>query len=161
MNFGGVTDGKCSSKQIWSRIHPLSCSLKLSRRMLRILLGLDNELRNILRVIPAQNTNGNSRGSRYDIDLRELMQADEEARRLRLELIGFYHSHPDAPAHPSSFDREYAWPWYTYLVLSVQRGKPGDICAWSLSDGRSAFSRDQLTIVEWESPRSVCIAKND
>jgi len=112
------------------------------------LLGLDSGTRKILRVIPAQNMNGTSKKSRYDIDPKEFMQADEEARRLRLELIGFYHSHPNAPVHPSLFDREHAWPWYTYLVLSIRRGKPGDFGAWSLSDDKSAFSRDQLTIVE-------------
>lgn len=112
------------------------------------LLGQDYEVRKILRVIPAQNANQNSRENRYDIDPREFMQADEEAQRLRLELIGFYHSHPDAPARPSSFDREQAWAWYTYLILSVQRGKPGDICVWSMRAGQTTFSCDQLMIVE-------------
>src|SRR5208283_3761289 len=87
------------------------------------LLGVASKPRTIERVIAAQNSHVGSRTSRYNIDPKELIQADEESRRLRLELIGIYHSHPDAPAEPSIFDLEHAWPWYTYLVLSVQRGK--------------------------------------
>lgn len=111
------------------------------------LLGLDSGFRRIDRILPAQNSNQGSRENRYSIDPKELIHTDEEARRLRLELIGMYHSHPDAPAQPSSLDLEHAWPWYTYLVLSVPKGEPRDVAAWSLSEDRSRFNRDDLKIM--------------
>ena len=76
----------------------------------------------------------------------EFIRADEEARKSNLNLIGIYHSHPDAPARPSQFDLEHAWPWYTYIVLSVQNGVPEDVSAWVLSEDRSNFRKDDLRI---------------
>ena len=40
-----------------------------------------------------------------------------------LEIVGYYHSHPDHPAGPSAFDTEHAWPWYSYLIVRVDRGR--------------------------------------
>lgn len=110
------------------------------------LLGLDGETRSVQGVIPAKNINQDSRTNRYNIDPMELVRADDEARRSNQTLIGIYHSHPDAPAQPSEFDLEHAWPWYTYLVLSVRNGEPKDASAWTLSEDRSAFHLDDLRV---------------
>ncbi len=111
------------------------------------LLGVDSGERKIHRAIAAQNVNSDSRRNRYNINPIELMRADEEGRKSNLNLIGVYHSHPDAPAQPSQFDLEHAWPWYTYLVLSVQNGEPKNISAWFLREDRSAFQPDDLKII--------------
>jgi len=111
------------------------------------LVGVDSDVRRIHRALAAQNVNQSSRRSRYNIDPMELVRADEEARRSNLNLIGIYHSHPDAPVQPSQFDLEHAWPWYTYLVLSVQNGEPKDVGAWFLSDDRSTFHLDDLRVI--------------
>jgi len=111
------------------------------------LLGLDSQVRRIRRALPAQNVNQDSRRKRYNIDPKELIRADDEARRSSMSLVGIYHSHPDAPAQPSQFDLENAWPWYSYLVLSVQNGEPRDVSAWYLSDDRSTFHLDDLRVI--------------
>ncbi len=111
------------------------------------LLGVDGEVRRIQRALPAQNANQDSRKNRYNIDPMELVRADEEARRSSLNLVGIYHSHPDAPAQPSQFDLEHAWPWYSYLVLSVQNGEPKDVSVWFLSQDRSTFHLDDLRVM--------------
>lgn len=111
------------------------------------LLGLDSEVRRIERVISVQNVNQDSRKNRYNIDPKDLIRADEEARRANMSLLGIYHSHPDAPAQPSQFDLEHAWPWYTYLLLSVQNGQPDHFAAWSLSEDRSTFHLDVLKVI--------------
>lgn len=77
----------------------------------------------------------------------ELVRADEEARRANLYLIGIYHSHPDVPAQPSQVDLENAWPWYTYLVVSVQNGEPKGVAAWTLSEDRSTFHLEDMRIM--------------
>ena len=63
------------------------------------------------------------------------------ARGKRIELIGWYHSHPDTPARPSEFDREHAWPWYSYIIVSVQKGEARDTTSWRLHDDRAAYDR--------------------
>ena len=110
------------------------------------LLGLDSVVRTVERIVSVQNVNQDSRRNRYNIDPKDLIRADEEARRSNMSLIGIYHSHPDAPAQPSQFDLEHAWPWYTYLLLSVQNGQPKDVAAWNLSEDRSAFYLDDLKV---------------
>ena len=110
------------------------------------LLGVDSALRTIHRMITASNANGESRRNRYNIDPMEFIKADEEARKSNLALLGIYHSHPDAPARPSQFDLEHAWPWYTYIVLSVLNGVPKNVSAWSLSEDRSSFHEDDLKV---------------
>jgi proteasome lid subunit RPN8/RPN11 len=64
-----------------------------------------------------------------------------------MDLIGLYHSHPDAPTQPSQVDLENAWPWYTYLVVSVQNGEPRSVAAWLLSENRSTFHLDDMRVV--------------
>ncbi len=62
----------------------------------------------------------------------------------QMELIGWYHSHPDAPARPSEFDREHAWPWYSYIIVSVQQREPRDTTSWRLRDDRSAYDSETI-----------------
>jgi hypothetical protein len=69
------------------------------------------------------------------------------AKELRLEVVGWYHSHPDAPARPSEFDREHAWPWYSYIIVSVQRREPCDTTSWRLRDDRSAYDSEAIESV--------------
>lgn len=88
-----------------------------------------------------------SRLRRYSIDPSELIRADETARRSHLTLLGVYHSHPDAPVAPSKVDLEFAWPEFTYLVLSLQNGEPRDIAAWSLDGSGAGFDLDELKII--------------
>jgi proteasome lid subunit RPN8/RPN11 len=63
-----------------------------------------------------------------------------------LTLIGFFHSHPDHPARPSEFDREHALPWWSYLIISVERGKSADVLSWELREDRSGFNAEEIVI---------------
>lgn len=110
------------------------------------LLGTDSNGRRIRRALSAQNTSQDSRRKRYHIDPMELVRADEEARRSNLDLLGIYHSHPDAPAQPSKVDLENAWSGYTYLVVSVQNGEPKDFAVWLLSEDGAAFHLDDMRV---------------
>jgi len=110
------------------------------------LLGGDSDPRIIVRALSAQNINRDSRQNRFNIDPMELVRADEEARRANLDLIGIYHSHPDVPPQPSQVDLENAWPWYTYLVVSVQNGEPKGVAAWILSEDRLTFHLEDMRV---------------
>jgi len=59
-------------------------------------------------------------------------------------VVGFFHSHPDHPASPSAFDLEHAWPYYSYLIVSVGRGRVADARAWRLATDRSRFEPETL-----------------
>jgi proteasome lid subunit RPN8/RPN11 len=72
---------------------------------------------------------------------------EKDARARGLEVLGYYHSHPDHPARPSINDREHAWPWYSYVIISVERGIPKDLTSWVLAEDRGAFRAEQLEIV--------------
>ena len=59
-----------------------------------------------------------------------------------LQLLGFYHSHPDHPAEPSQFDLDHAWPNLSYLIVSVRQGQPKEARSWRLKIDRSAFEEE-------------------
>ncbi len=63
-----------------------------------------------------------------------------------LLLIGFFHSHPDHPARPSEFDREHAWPWWSYVIVAVQHGRAAAVLSWELRADRSAFNAEEIQI---------------
>ncbi|HET6342864.1 MAG TPA: M67 family metallopeptidase [Gemmatimonadota bacterium] len=94
----------------------------------------------------AVNRRGSGARRRYRIDPDEYRTAEGEAERRGLELIGIYHSHPDAPARPSEYDREHAWPNSAYVIVSVEAGRAGGLRAWLLAEDRSGF--DELDTFE-------------
>lgn len=75
-----------------------------------------------------------SQRRRYAIAPQVMLKAQREARDRSLNIIGIYHSHPDAPAIPSECDRLYAWPEYSYIIVSVPKGKAETLQSWSLDD---------------------------
>jgi proteasome lid subunit RPN8/RPN11 len=77
-----------------------------------------------------------SKNNRYSIDPQDIFTAQKRARELDLDIIGFFHSHPDYPAIPSTCDRTQAWEVYSYPIVSVINGKVREIKSWVLdSDG--------------------------
>jgi len=74
----------------------------------------------------------------------ELMRGERHARELKLDVVGNYHSHPDHPAIPSSFDLEHAWPTWSYVIVSVKQGKAIDLLSWELEADRSRFNEEKI-----------------
>ncbi len=102
----------------------------------------------VARTVLAANTREDSPRNRFEIDPGELVKTDRAARAEGLGVVGFYHSHPDAPAQPSGFDREHAWPGYCYLIVSVRQGSPQEMRNWLLREDRSGFDEDTIQILE-------------
>jgi proteasome lid subunit RPN8/RPN11 len=71
--------------------------------------------------------------------------AEKRAREAGLDLLGFYHSHPDHPAKPSQYDLDHAWPSFSYVIVSVMGGEDKQLTSWHLKDDRSAFEEEQIT----------------
>ncbi|MCW3051746.1 MAG: putative metal-dependent protease of the superfamily [Chthonomonadales bacterium] len=85
---------------------------------------------------------------RYFVSPQEMFALMQEERRTKRKILGFYHSHPNHPARPSAYDREWASPWYTYIIVSVMDGRPADLTAWQLDDDRKAFSAETWEILQ-------------
>ena len=104
--------------------------------------------RDMVRPVPLANAWEGAQERRYLIGSGTVLDLESEADREGLQLIGFYHSHPDHGPIPSPFDREHAWPWYIYVIVAVQPGTVGPALAWRLADDRSAFHEEALTTLE-------------
>lgn len=85
---------------------------------------------------------------RYLITAQDMLAGEIEAEKLGLDVVGIFHSHPDHPARASEYDREYALPWYSYLIVSVQSAQAEDAHVWVLTDDRSKFIEQELKIVK-------------
>jgi proteasome lid subunit RPN8/RPN11 len=99
-------------------------------------------------LVPLESPASESERNRFLIDPREQLRVEREARARGLEVLGYYHSHPDHPARPSTYDREHAWPWYSYVILSVEAGDPKELTSWVLTDDRSRFDQERIDTLE-------------
>jgi proteasome lid subunit RPN8/RPN11 len=79
----------------------------------------------------------------FTISPQAMLKAQKQGRDRNLVIIGIYHSHPDHPAIPSEFDRVYAWSEYSYVIISVEKGKATDLQNWSLDDNHQ-FQVEEL-----------------
>ncbi len=93
--------------------------------------------------LPAHNI-ADQPESRFLVDPLDHFNALRAARARGLDVVGFYHSHPDHPARPSQHDLEQAWPNFTYIIVSVITGKPHEITAWRLREDRSGFDQEEF-----------------
>lgn len=85
--------------------------------------------------------------NRFLITPEELMRGERYARSRDLEVVGFYHSHPDSPAVPSTYDLEHAWPTYSYIIVSTGPGEATDLFSWEQEADRSRFNSEAVEIV--------------
>ena len=95
-------------------------------------------------LLPLESPGTESERNRFLIDPREQLRVEKDARARGQDVLGYYHSHPDHPARPSTYDRDHAWPWYSYVIISVERGEPKDLNSWVLRDDRSQFDREDV-----------------
>ena len=91
------------------------------------------------------NTTEEGPRRRFLVRADDYRDAERQAGAAGAELLGFYHSHPDHPARPSQFDLDHAWPFFSYIIVSVQKGEPRDMTSWRLREDRSAFDQEDLT----------------
>jgi proteasome lid subunit RPN8/RPN11 len=97
-------------------------------------------------LLPLDDPGRESEKNRFLIDPLEQLRVEREARSRGLDVLGYYHSHPDHPARPSNYDREHAWPWYSYVILSVERGNAAEMTSWVLSEDRLRFDPEPLKL---------------
>lgn len=115
-----------------------------------LLLGETNgSLRRVLDLLPIANTREDgARHNRYLLSPRDMLEAEDQADRRGLEIVGVFHSHPDHPNLPSEFDREWAMPWLSYLITSVMAGTAAASRSWRLSEERDRFDEEEILVTQ-------------
>ena len=116
------------------------CGLLLGR------YGADGKL--VTETYPISNAREESaKRNRFLIEPEELMRGERYARERDLEVVGFYHSHPDSPAVPSQYDLEHAWPTYSYIIVSTQLDTATDLFSWEQEPDRSRFNQEEIRVI--------------
>ena len=106
------------------------------------LIGSDGKVEDIL---PLENAREDgARHNRFLITPEAYLNAEVTADRLGLSLIGVFHSHPDHPNGPSEYDREWAQPFFSYIITSVNEGKAAGSRSWRLREDRSKFEEEEI-----------------
>jgi proteasome lid subunit RPN8/RPN11 len=111
------------------------------------LLGQDGEHRSVQAIISLPNAREeDARKNRYLITPEDMLGAEREAEARGVDIIGVFHSHPDHPNQPSAFDLNWALPWFSYLITTVERGQARDSRAWRLAEDRASFEEEPIQI---------------
>ena len=111
-----------------------------------VIVGTDTgEVKVVTDVWRAENTfEETERSHRFLIEPLQIKRFEEQAQERDLDVLGFYHSHPDHPAEPSEYDRDHAWPYYSYIIASVGADEVKDMRSWRLKDDRSGYDEEQI-----------------
>jgi proteasome lid subunit RPN8/RPN11 len=111
-----------------------------------LLLGrFDENVKTVRETYAISNAREESaKRNRFLITPEELMRGERYAREHDLEVVGFYHSHPDSPAVPSQYDLEHAWPTYSYIIVSTKADSANDLFSWEQEPDRSRFNQEEI-----------------
>ncbi len=99
----------------------------------------------VLEIMPMENAIERSKQhDRVLILPKDVMRAERYAREKQLDVVGYYHSHPDDTAIPSQFDLDHALPVWSYIIASVLEGKVADLRSWEMENDRSKFNEEEM-----------------
>jgi proteasome lid subunit RPN8/RPN11 len=112
-----------------------------------LLLGqfADGAVKTCAEIYPISNAREEAaKRNRFLIRPEELLRGEQDAAARGLDIVGFYHSHPDHPAVPSAYDLEHAWPVYSYIVVAIKSGHEQDLRSWELQTDRTRFEEEEI-----------------
>ena len=110
-----------------------------------VIVGMNTgEMKVVVDVWRAENTHEDERSRRFLIDPLVYMKLEQQADERDMDVLGIYHSHPDHPAEPSEYDREHAWPNFSYIIASVSSEQVDDMRSWVLKDDRSGYDEEPI-----------------
>ena len=98
--------------------------------------------------LPAKNVKEENRARRFLINPLAYQKAEDEADERGLSVISIVHSHPDHPDKPSDFDRDHAWPGFSYIIISIKSGTVESYRSWQLNENREFFVEENIKIIE-------------
>jgi len=98
----------------------------------------------VTRLRRIENARTDSARNRFLVTDDDYRRVESEASETGLDLLGFYHSHPDHPARPSQYDLDHALPWFSYVIVAVAKGEPGETTSWVLAEDRTRFLEEKV-----------------
>jgi proteasome lid subunit RPN8/RPN11 len=104
----------------------------------------DGENKIVKTAVALENAFAGAQAARYELRPEDLMAADKAARERRMDLIGIYHSHPDCDAYFSKTDLQNSCPWYSFVVLSIQKGEFHHANSWLPNLEQTDAAREEL-----------------
>ena len=120
------------------RTYPYECGGMLVGRF-------EDGQKTVVELLPMENAMSEAeQHNRVLILPKDVLRAERFAREKKLDVVGYYHSHPDHPAIPSQFDLDHALPVWTYIIVSVESGKAVDVRAWEMENDRSKFNEEEI-----------------
>lgn len=112
-----------------------------------LMLGKSGAERVVTEVFECGNLNKLKPETRYDMDPKDYLKGEALARQKGLAVLGIFHSHPDHPDKASETDRQAAWPGFSYVIMSIQKGKYASMRSWVL-DEQSQFQEEPISPAE-------------
>jgi len=126
-------------RQHGERDYPFECCGLMLGRFER------NGHKDVVEIYPISNAREEeAKRNRFLIRPEELMRGEKYARGNNLDVVGLYHSHPDDRAVPSQYDLEHAWPTYSYIVVTVEKGRATDLRSWEMEPDRTRFNEEGI-----------------
>ncbi len=122
-----------------ARAYPSECCGALLGRV-------EEESKVAIEAMPLENARTTDRETRFLVGDDAYVRVEREADRRGLALLGFYHSHPDHPARPSSTDLASALPWFSNVILAVREGTPEAMTSWVLDEDRTRFREEPVEL---------------
>ena len=108
----------------------------------------DNDVRTGVRAWRCGNLNTERAVDRYDLDPKDMLRAQQELDGSDQDIVGIYHSHPDHPSRASEFDRDHAWPGWSYMIGSVMKGQITSVQSWVLDASGARFEEEPVKVEE-------------
>ena len=109
------------------------------------LLGVDGSVKDVLLMENAREEG--ARHNRFLLTPEDYMKAEMKAMELGVDLIGVFHSHPDCPNIPSEYDREWAQPFFSYIISRVDKGRTVSHRSWRLMEDRTKYEEEEIKII--------------
>ena len=104
----------------------------------------DGDVKLVAEAVALENTHQGPQQARYELRPEDLLAAERAARQRNLELIGIYHSHPDADAYFSQTDLKNSCPWYSFVVISIKKGEFDHANSWLPDADQTRADKEEL-----------------
>lgn len=109
------------------------------------MIGTAGDEKVVSLALPLENAYEGAKAARYELRPEDLLKADREARSRKMDLVGIYHSHPDCGAYFSETDLKNSCPWYSFVVLSIQKGEFDHANSWLPNAEQTAAEKEELS----------------
>ena len=110
--------------------------------------SIDNDKKVVSEIVEIKNESDEDQRRRFKITAADYQKLEQLAHDKKCDLLGFYHSHPDHPAIPSKTDEAYGWPFFSYIILYIEKKEPQECLSYIFDFDQQAFNAEDILIKE-------------